>query len=195
MACFALISIAAAAQSIPQVKDGVVSGAGFVLTVPADVKVEVGTSEESDHGFYIELPPRPAGSVQLRSSRTPSGYRYIAFDTKWDTGDMPSLAAVVDRITSNVLDYIPADLVNAGEVSVEGNFPARLGSLPARRLVIKYRNTQRKPAVRQEIVAYNARKDASAIVYLLILNTTEQNFQEDVSLFSKIIAGFKLADQ
>ena len=190
-----LLTAASVGQSPPQVKDGKISGAGFVITLPPDLAVEIAATSESEHGFSIDLPPRPVGSVQLRSSRTPTSYRYIAFDTKWDSGDMPSLDAVVNNISSNLLDSVPADLVNAGEISLDGNFPARLGSLPARRLILKYRNTQHKPAIRQIIVAYNARKDASAIVYMLILNTTEQNFQEDVSIFSKVIAGFKLADQ
>ena len=131
----------------------------------------------------------------MRREGRDSGYRYIAFDTKWDIGDMPSLDKVVDNLTSNILDRMPPEIVGDGPVMLEANLPARLGTLPARRLVIKYRNSQKKPAIRQVIVGYRVRKDAGAIIYFLTLNTTQQNFQEDIGLFSKILAGFKLTDQ
>lgn len=188
----ALLTLAAAAQSIPQFKDGKVTGSGFVVTLPPGIVAEPAATPECEHGFYIELSPRPA-EIAARP-HAPISYRYIAFDTRWDTGDMPSLDDVVNDITSNLLNHIPADLVNVGEVTVDSNFPARLGSLPARRLVIRYKNTQHQRAVRQVIVAYRTRKDASAIVYLLVLNTTEQSFQEDIVLLGKVMAGFKVAE-
>jgi hypothetical protein len=181
-----------AAQSAPQVADGKITGPDFTITVPPDLKIQAGANEESLHGFLIDLTPRPAG-VQQHSNR--ADYRYIAFDTRWDTGDMPSLSAVTDEIAANLLAHIPEELVGSGDVTLSANLPAKLGPLPARRLIMNYRNTERKPAIRQVIVAYNARKDASAVVYFLILNTTQQNFEEDVTLFSKIMAGFKLTGQ
>jgi hypothetical protein len=192
-----LLTFAAAAQTVPQfsvphIKDGKVTGPGFEVTLPPGVIAEPAATTECEHGFYLELPPRPADSAAR--AHAPIGYRYIAFDTRWDIGDMPSLDDVVNSITSNLLDNIPADLVNAGEVTVDGNFPARLGTLPARRLIIKYKNTQRQRAIRQIVVAYRTRKDASAIIYLLVLNTTEQSFQEDVGVFGKIMAGFKVTE-
>jgi len=196
-----LVCSAAQPQSVPQLADGKITGTGFVITVPPDTSVEIGANSESEHGFYIELPthaPSPDSPALRRSTATTehiSSHRYIAFDTKWDIGDMPSLQAVVDNIASNLLDNIPPRIVGSGDVTLDANLPVRLGTLPARRLVIKYRDSEKKPAIRQVIVAYNARKDASAIVYLLVLNTTQQNFQEDVTVFSKVLAGFKLTDQ
>jgi len=186
-----------AAQSAPTVSDGKVTGAGFTVAIPGDILVEPAATAETLHGFYIDLPPRPKDASLLRRSGAShrSSYRYIAFDTRWDVGDMPSLDAVVENITSNILDNIPPEIVAAGAVTLDANLPARLGTVPARRLVIKYRNTAKQPAIRQVIVAYNARKDAGAVVYLLILNTTQQDFQQDVNLFSKVLAGFKLTDQ
>jgi hypothetical protein len=191
--CVALwLCSAAMAQAVPQLKDGKVTGAGFVITLPPGINVQVAANPQSAHGFFLELPPR---TDDERSNDPEIAYRYIAFDTKWDVGDMPSLDDAVQNITRNILQYIPAELVRHGQVSVDASLPARLGSLPARRLVLKYENTKREPAIGQMVIAYHARKDASAIVYLLVLNTTEQNFHEDVSLFSKVMAGFKLADQ
>lgn len=188
----------ARAQSTPTVKDGLVTGAGFTFTLPADLLAKPAYSDETLHGFYIPLAPtvgdKEAATLR-RSSGRPSNYRYIAFDTRWDVGDMPSLDAVVQSVTSNILDNIPPEIVGPGDVLLDANLPVRLGTLPARRLVIKYRNTAKQPAIRQVIVAYYARKDASAIVYLLTLNTTEQNFREDVNIFSKVLAGFKLTGQ
>ncbi len=191
----ALLSIAsAAAQSVPTVKEGQVTGAGFVITLPTDIVVEPAGTNESTHGFYLDLPPR-SGNAPIRREGHDSSYRYIAFDTKWDIGDMPSLDKVVDSLTSNILEHIPPEIVGEGPVMLEANLPARLGTLPARRLIIKYRNSQKKPAIRQIIVGYHARKDAAAIIYFLTLNTTQQNFQDDIGLFSKILSGFKLTDQ
>jgi hypothetical protein len=183
-------------QSVPILKDNQVTGSGFVVSLPPDVLVETAATVESLHGFYIELPPLPKETSRVRSPLTARSniYRYIAFDTKWDVGDMPSLEAVVEHIKSNVLDNIPTELVAPGPVTLEENLPTRLGTLPARRLVIRYKNTAKEPAVRQVIVGYNARKDASAIIYLLTLNTTAQNFQEDLKVFSKVLSGFKLSE-
>ncbi|MGZ5178745.1 MAG: hypothetical protein ACXWCW_31880 [Burkholderiales bacterium] len=185
------------AQSVPTVKDNTVTGTGFVITAPVNLLIETAATAETLHGFYIDLPPQAVDketSLRRTAARS-SSYRYIAFDTLWDVGDMPSLNAVVESITSNILDHVPADLVAPGPVMLDANLPVRLGTLPARRLVIKYRNTAKQPAVRQVIVAYNARKDAAAVVYLLTLNTTQQDFQEDVNVFSKILSGFKLTSQ
>lgn len=188
-----VLSIAAPAQTVPQLKDGVITGAGFTITLPPDVSPEIGANTESTHGFYFELPPR--GSDQVTRPSDELAYRYISFDTNWDLGDMPSLDAVVSSITSNLVDAIPASLTGAGNIVLEASLPARLGTLPARRLVFKYRNREKKPAIRQLVVAYNARKDAAAIVYELVLNTTQENFQADVSVFAKIMAGFKATNQ
>ena len=175
-------------------KDNEVTGAGFVVTLPADIAVEPGSTSESAHGFYIDLPPR-SKDTPLRRAGHESSFRYIAFDTKWDIGDMPSIDSVIDQLTSNILDHIPPEIVGYGPVTLDANLPARLGTLPARRLIIKYRNTEKKPAVRQIIIAYRTRKDAAAMVYFLTLNTTAEHFQEDIGVFSKILAGFKLTDQ
>lgn len=185
-------SSAALAQSV-DVKDGKVTGPGFVITLPPGVTPDVAATTESSHGFYLSLPIR-ASDAQTRPPLTRT-YRYIAFDTKWDLGDMPSLQAAVDSITHNLSSTIPSYVANSGEVTIDGTFPARLGTLPARRIVLKYTNNGRKPAIRQVVVAYNARKDASAVVYFLVLNTTEQNFQDDLGVFGKILAGFKVTGQ
>lgn len=186
------------AQSVPTAKDDTITGAGFTVTLPHNLVAEMASTSETMHGFYIALPARYAANGESAPSVSDThepGYRYIAFDTMWDVGDLPSLGAVVDRITSNVLDHVPDALIGSGSVMLEGNMPVRLGTLPARRLVLSYRNSQKKPAIRQVVVAYRTRKDAAAIIYLLTLNTTRDSFQEDVEVFSKILAGFKLTDQ
>ena len=195
------ITVAGQAQSVPTCKDGIISGNGFTVTLPHNLVVDMATTPETLHGFYISLPAKyasndkPASPTLRRLGTHSPSYRYIAFDTKWGVGDMPSLNAVVESMTSNILDYIPAELVGSGSVMLEGNLPARLGTLPARRLVLNYRNSGKQPAIRQVVVAYRTRKDASAVVYLLTLNTTRDGFQEDVEVFSKVLAGFKLTDQ
>jgi hypothetical protein len=186
-----LICVSAAAQSV-QVTDGKVTGPGFAITLPAGVTVDVAVNSESAHGFYLALPPQPAGT-QVRS--LVQTYRYIAFSTRWDLGDLPSLDAAVDSITGNLADSVPSYIADSGEIVVDGNFPARLGTIPARRLVLKFKNNHHDAAIRQVIVAYHPRKDASAMVYFLVLNTTETNFQDDLSVFGKILAGFKVTAQ
>jgi hypothetical protein len=187
-----LLSMAAAAQSVSQSKDGKVTGPGFVVTLPASIVAEPAATPECEHGFYIELPPRPADSAAR--AHPPLSYRYIALDTRWDAGDLPSLDDAVATITSNLLASVPAELVSPGDLTLEANLPARLGTIPARRLVIRYRNARHQPAIRQVIVAYHARKDAAAIVYILVLNTTEENFQEDVEVLGKVMASFKVTE-
>ena len=196
MAVACLACAIAAAQSVPQVSDGKVTGSGFTMTVPQDLKLQSGATDESEHGFFIDLAHISSpGTVTLRSARIATSYRYIAFDTRWDIGDMPSLDSVVAEIVDHTLDHIPPEIVAPGPIILDSNLPMRLGGLPARRLVIKYKNTEKQKAIRHVVIAYNARKDASAIVYFIVLNTTEEDFQEDVSVFSKLLAGFKLSTQ
>jgi hypothetical protein len=179
------------AQNVPEISDGKVIGASFTIALPPNVVAEISATPETLHGFQIDLTPHFSGAV-LRKTGAPSTFRYIAFDTRWDAGDMPSLEAVVQDITSHVLKYVPEELVGSGDLSLTGNLPARLGSLPARRLVMSYRNSDKRPSIRQMIVAYHARADASGIIYLLTLNTTQENFQEDLTVFGKVLSGFKL---
>jgi hypothetical protein len=188
-----LIPWSAAAQSV-QEKDGKVTGPGFVITLPPGIAVDLATaSPESEHGFFLALPLTSSDApVPSTPTRT---YRYIAFQTRWDLSDLPSLDAVVQAITSNIVAYVPSDIVNYGDILLAGNFPARLGTLPARRLILKFKNNQHKLAIRQMIIAYNARKDAGAIVYFLVLNTTDQSFDDDIDIFGKILAGFKVNSQ
>jgi len=186
-----LICGSTAAQNV-QVKDGQVIGAGFAVNLPPGISVDVSANSESMHGFYVALPPRPP-DVPPNSAPSRS-YRYIAFDTKWDLGDMPSLDAAVQAVTGDLIEYVPSYLVNS-DIVVDANLPARLGTLPARRLVLKFKNSAHKQAIRQMIIGYRARDDASAIVYLLVLNTTEENFDDDLGIFGKILAGFKVTNQ
>jgi hypothetical protein len=186
-----LICVSAAAQSV-QVANGKVIGPGYQITLPDGVNVSTSVNPESAHGFYLALPPEPADVPARPLMQT---YRYIAFSTRWDLGDMPSLDAAVNSITGNIAGSVPSYIVNSGEIVVDGNFPARLGTIPARRLVLKFRNKHHDDAIRQVIVAYDTRKDASAIVYFLVLNTTEQNFEEDLGVFGKILRGFKVTGQ
>jgi hypothetical protein len=186
-----LASTSVFGQSVPEIVDGKVTGAGFTLTLPPHITAQVAAGPETLHGFRIDLSPRQLGVPAKNRLEN----RYIAFDTRWDTGDFPSLDAVVADITSHVMSYLPDELTGNGEVSLNGNFPAQLGTLPARRLVINYRNSAKKPSVRQIIVAYRSRHEAAGIVYLLTLNTTEDSFYQDLSIFSKVIAGFRLTAQ
>ena len=190
LACW--LCAAAVSQTVPQLKDGLITGAGFTLKLPPGVSAQIGANSESEHGFYIDLQPHPE-HVESRSAHVRS-FRYIAFDTRWDIGDMPSLDAAAQVVTSGITDNLPSYIVSSGDILLDGNYPARLGTLPARRLVFKFRNSERKPSVRMVIVAYDARKDASAIVYLLTLNTTQENYDEDLGVFGKVLAGFKLSD-
>lgn len=189
-ACTAL-SVAGHAQSVPQVADGNVVGAGFTVAIPSGLTAIPAATSESAHGFYIDLDPS-----HVAISRSPRlSSRFVVFDTRWDDGDMPSLNAVVESILNDLQEYVPAEVRSSSEVDLDGNLPARLAGLPARRLVIKFKNSAHKPALRQILVAYNQRKDAAAVVYLLILNTTQQDFEDDVGVFSKLLAGFKLTGE
>jgi hypothetical protein len=187
-----VFAVAGCAQSAPQVADNRVIGAGFTVTIPAGLIALPAATAETAHGFYIDLNPADHGTTARSPKLSP---RFIAFDTKWDDGSLLSLDAAVQDVLSNLSLYVPAEVRGSDEVDLDGNLPARLGGLPARRLIIKFRNSARKPAVRQIIVAYSARKDAAAIIYYLILNTTQQDFDDDVVMFSKLLAGFKVTTE
>jgi len=187
-----VLAIAARAQSVPQIADGKVVGTGFTVVVPAGLTALPAATAESSHGFYIDLDPANHGMPE-RAPKLSS--RFIVFDTRWDDGSMPTLNAVVDSILSDLRDYVPDQVRSSSEVIVNGNLPARLGGLPARRLVLKFKNSAHKPALRQILIGYDQRKDAAAVVYLLILNTTEQDFEDDIGVFSKLLAGFKVTSE
>lgn len=189
LACVLLGVVASYAQSVPQVADGKIVGTGYTIALPPGLTALPAATAECAHGFYIDLDPNNH-SATARSPRLSP--RFIVFDTRWDDGSMPSLDVVANDILNDLHDYLPPDVRSSSEVFLDGNLPARLGGLPARRLVIKFKNSAHKPALRQILVAYQQRKDAAAVVYLLILNTTEQDFEDDIGPFSKLLAGFKL---
>jgi hypothetical protein len=117
--------------------------------------------------------------------------RYIAFSTLWNSG-ATSLDDAVREMTSDLSTLVPAEIAGHGTLRLTSIFPAKLGDLPARRLVVEFTNRQKKPSVRQILVAYRTRKDANAVVYLASLTTTQMDFSHDLSIFAKLLAGFKL---
>ena len=184
---FLLLTTSAFAQAAPQYAHDVVKGVGYEVALPADIVVNLSPSEDTGHGFALDL-LRPGD--QHEWDRTP--LRYIAFNTRWDAGDMPTLAAAVDGMLRDIALLIPAEIQNQAPVRLVGKFPAKLGDLPAMRFVLEFTNSAKKPAIKQIVVGYRARPDASAIIYVASLTTTRMDFQQDVNLFAKLLAGFKL---
>lgn len=188
-ALFLLLSICASAQSSSSapVADTVrdtVSGPGFTLTLPPNVEMDIRPT--NDLAFGINLSETTHGHEW---DRVPP--RFIGFATQW-TSDAGSLEAVVERMTVDLQTLVPPELVGDGAIRLDSTFPAKLGDLPARRLVIDFKGKKNKPSVRQIIVAYRARPDASAVVYVASLTTTRADFPQDVNLFAKLLVGFKL---
>lgn len=174
-------------QTPTQYARGSVKGSGYEVTLPADVVANVAPSDETAHGFGIDL--LRAGD-EHDWDRTP--LRYIAFTTKWDAGDLPSLDAVVDSMTRELNQLMPIDVQGPGQIRLVSTFPAKLGELPGKRLVLEFNNSEKKPAIKQIVVAYRTRHDAAGMIYVASLTTTRLNFQQDVTLFAKVLAGFKL---
>jgi hypothetical protein len=177
-------------QAATQFAKGTVKGSGYEIALPADVVANVSPSQETSHGFAIDL--LRAGD-EHDWDRTP--LRYIAFNTRWDAGDLPSLNAVVDSMTIELNQLMPIDVQGPGQVRLISTFPAKLGDLPAKRLVLEFTNSEKKPAIKQIVVAYRTRHDAAGMIYVASLTTTRLNFQQDVTLFAKILAGFKLTSE
>jgi hypothetical protein len=174
---------APATASPDTVRDSV-SGPGFTLALPPDIEMDVRPT--ADLAFGLNLAEVTRGREW---DRLPP--RYIGITTTW-TSDAGSLNDVVESMTADFKSLVPPELVGDGMLRLDSTFPAKLGDLPARRLVIEFKNRQKKPSLRQIVVAYRARPDASAVVYLVTLTTTRDNFPQDVNLFAKLLAGFKL---
>jgi hypothetical protein len=188
-ALFLFLSICASAQlssitPVPETARDTVSGPGFKLTLPPNVEMDINPT--NDLAFGINLSETTHGREW---DRVPP--RFIGFSTQWNS-DAGSLDAVVQRMTVDVQNLIPPELVGDGIVRLDSTFPAKLGDLPARRLIIDFKGKKNKPSVRQIIVAYRARPDASAVVYIASLTTTRADFPQDLNLFAKLLAGFKL---
>ena len=182
-------SIAACAQSTPAASSpdtarDSISGPGFTVTLPPEVEVDIRPT--SDLAFGLNLAEVTHGKEWTRIPP-----RYIGIATQWTT-DAASLNDVVQSMTANIQSLVPDELTGEGVIRLDSTFPAKLGDLPARRLVIEFKNRQRKLSLRQIVVAYRARPDASAVVYLITLTTTRDAFPQDVNLFAKLLAGFKL---
>jgi hypothetical protein len=175
----------ASGQSSPYARD-LVKGTGYTIALPPDVIVNLAPTEETSHGFGLDL-IRPGDEHAW--NRVPM--RYIAFNTRWDAGDLPSLESVVDRMVRDPVSLVPDD-ANQGEVRVVSNFPVKLADLPARRIVVEFKNAEKRPAIRQIVVAYRARPEATGLVYVGSLTTTRTDFQQDVGMFARLLAGFKL---
>ncbi len=176
--------VGAFAQSTDVAHD-TATGPGFTVTLPDSVEMDVApTSDlnlglnlvENTHGREWEkLPPR-----------------YIGITTQWNS-DSNSLDDVVRRMIADLPGLVPHELVGGdGVINLSSMFPAKLADLPARRLVVEFKNRQKKPSVRQIIVALRVRPDASPVVYIASLTTTKTEFPQDLNLFVKLLAGFKL---
>lgn len=182
------LCIFAAAQATREtssdVARGSVSGLGFTLTLPEHVELDVTPTTDLAFGLDLSQPTRGREWERLP-------FRYIGFATRWNT-EGGSLEDVVRRMTSNLAALVPTELVSDGVIQLASTFPAKLGELPARRLVVTFKNRQKKAAIMQVVVGYRARPDASSLVYVATLTTTREDFPQDVDLFAKLLAGFKL---
>jgi hypothetical protein len=182
-ALFLYLSLCAWAQSPTDVARGSISGLGFTVTLPDAVEMDVAPTTDLAFGLNLTEPTHGR-----EWNRLPP--RFIGVATQWNS-EAGSLDAEVRRMTADLHNLIPAD-ASDGEVRLSSMFPAKLGDLPARRLVVEFKNRQKKPAVRQIVVAYRSRPDASAIVYIATLTTTRADFPQDLNVFAKVLAGFKL---
>jgi hypothetical protein len=189
-ALFLFLSVVVWAQSAPTAQSSdiardSISGPGFTLALPPQVEMDIRPT--SDLAFGLNLTEVTHGREW---DRLPP--RYIGLTTRWTT-DAGSLNDLVQSMTADLQSLVPAELVGGdGSIRLDSTFPAKLGDLPARRLIIEFKNRQKKPSLRQVVVAYRARPDASAVVYLVTLTTTRADFQQDVNLFAKLLSGFKL---
>ena len=177
----------AQAAPVPQTTDvarGSISGPGFTLALPPEVEVDV--TPTSDLNFGLNLSEATHGREW---DRLPP--RFIGFTTEWNS-DADSVDEVIRRKTADIAALVPPELAGEGVVRLASTFAAKLGDLPAKRLVVEFKNRQRKQAIRQIVVAYRAREGASAVVYVATLTTTRDDFQADLNLFAKLLAGFKL---
>ncbi len=163
---------------------GSISGPGFTVTLPPDVEMDV--APNADLAYGLNLAEKTHGREWERLP-----FRYIGFSTQWHV-EADSLNELVYKMTSNLESLVPYELASEGSVVLSTTFPATLGDLPARRLVLEFKNKQKKPSVRQIVVGFRSRKDADPVVYLAILNTTRVDFPQDVNLFAKLLAGFKI---
>jgi hypothetical protein len=177
--------LGAFAQTATDVAHGTATGPGFTLTLPDSMEMDIApTSDlnlglnlvENTHGREWEkLPPR-----------------FIGIVTRWNS-ESSSLDEVVQRMITNLPGLVPPEIVGGdGVINLSSMFPAKLADLPARRLVVEFKNKQKKPSVRQIIVALRTRPDASPLLYIASLTTTKADFSQDLNLFVKLLAGFKL---
>lgn len=189
LALFLLLATLGFAQA-PLYAHNVVKGSGYQVTLPADVVANISPNNELGHGFGIDL-VRPGSEHPWDGTPT----RYIGFKSSWEFGELPSLADVVRSMTSDISTLIPPEVLGRGEIRLAGTFPTKLGELPATRLVLEFLNVDKKAAVRQIVVGYRKRSDASPIVYLASLTTTRSDFSQDLRLFASVLSGFKVTSE
>lgn len=183
---FLILSTMTLGQSSAHHARDVVKGPGYQISLPPDVVVNLAPSEETSNGFGLDL-LRP-GDEHLWD-RTP--VRFIAFNTRWDAGDLPSLDSVVNQMISNPEFLVPPE-IHSGSVNLISTIPMKLGELPAKRMILEFKNVEKRPAIRQVIVAYRSRPGATGVVYVASLTTTRTDFQQDLRMFARLLAGFKL---
>ncbi len=182
---FCLLSLAAFAQSTTDVARGSISGPGFTVTLPDSVEMDIRPT--TDLAFGLNLSETTHGREW---EKLPP--RFIGIATQWNS-EAASLDEVVRHMATDPAGLVPAEMIGGdGMITLSSTFPAKLGDLPARRLIVEFKNRQKKPSVRQIVVAYRERPDASAVVYFATLTTTKTDFPQDLNVFVKLLAGFKL---
>lgn len=178
---FCLIALA---QTATDVARGSVSGPGFTIALPDSVEMDIAPT--SDLAFGINLSENTHGREW---DKIPS--RYIGVSTKWNV-DANSLDQVVNQMIADLPGLVPSELAGEGVLNLASTFPVKLGELPAKRLVLQFSNRKKQPSIKQIVVAYRPRRGANPLVYVASLTTTRNDFQQDLNLFAKLLAGFKL---
>jgi hypothetical protein len=175
---------AAPAQQATDIARGSISGPGFTLTLPPGVEFDITPTSDLNFGLNLTEPTHGREWDRLPT-------RFISFTTEWNS-DADSVDEAVRRKTSDLASLVPSELVGDGMLRLASTFPVKLGDLPAKRLVVEFKNRQKKLAIRQIVVGYRAREGANAVLYIATLTTTRDDFQADLNLFAKLLAGFKL---
>jgi len=165
------------------VAHGTATGPGFTLTLPDSVEMDIAPTSDLALGLNLAQPTHGREWEKIPP-------RFIGIATR--NSDSATLDDLVNRMVADLPSLVPQEITSDGVINLSSMFPAKLGDLPARRLVLEFKNKQKKPSVRQVIVAFRTRPDASPLVYIASLTTTKADFSQDLNLFVKLLAGFKL---
>ncbi|HEY2964437.1 MAG TPA: hypothetical protein VGJ37_18605 [Pyrinomonadaceae bacterium] len=138
-------------------------------------------------GFIGVSPPAPWPQHGIEIRLTPNRDAYIVTNAFLSAVDYPSLDAAVDAALKDAEQ-------KHGDLQIVSRQAEQLGTLPAIRVVTRYKQAGSGISVMNETITAirKARRPEDGVLYTITLVTAEQRYVNDAKLFTSVVRSWRL---